>query len=88
MIRRCVYKEILKTKFMKASRRDELARQAFDCGALKMEVRVSHNYMGSMLTEDNEMEAETRERTAAGTLCVWSINSLFSSRQASYKRQN
>ena len=50
-----------------------------DCGDMQVEAVDRSTYLGSVLTEEDEVQAEVKERIAAGTLCVWSINSLFSS---------
>ena len=74
-----------KTKIMLMDRREDIEGQDIRIGQLTIEGVNSFKYLGTLLTSNNDINEEVRERIAAGSRCLYALKSIFGSRKLSRK---
>ena len=73
-----------KTKLLKVSRRGS-EEGYIPFADMNLERVKEFKYLGSLVTAENKVEEEIKTRIAAGSRCLWSMNSIFKSRNLSRK---
>ena len=74
-----------KTKILLMDREEDLDGQDCVVGQMTIKGVRKFKYLGTDLTSKNDMSEEIRERIAAGSRCVYSLNSIMNSRKLSRK---
>ena len=71
-----------KTKILKVSRQgSEIGNMA--CAGMILEGVEEFRYLGTIITSENRVEDEVKNRIAAGARCLWALNDIFKSRNLS-----
>lgn len=69
-----------KTKLMKIHKNHEFVCERVACGGLQLEAVSEFKYLGSIVTNRNDMEVEISARVAAGTRCIYALKRIFTRR--------
>ena len=67
-----------KTKVLKVSRQNRVFGN-IRCGNMELEAVESFKYLGSMVTAENRVEEEVKQRIAAAARCSWALTKVFNS---------
>ena len=66
-----------KTKLMKVGRGPEFVEERVECGGVPVETVDKFKYLGSILTNRNEIEIEIAARIACGNRARWALGDIF-----------
>ena len=74
-----------KTKYLASSRTRQIGERFMECNNYKFERVKDFKYLGSVITEDNNVEVDIKAKIAAGNRCYYALSQYLRSRTLSRK---